>query len=87
VQGQGTHVGTGLPARVRISVLPSASSRFVYELLGGVRLGFLVGFPFRMARQFLRLFEAEAEVHPAGYGVVTDHIFLFSCTMNPDYKE
>jgi hypothetical protein len=43
----------GLPARVRVPVLPSATSRLIYELLGKVRLGFLVVSPFRIACTFL----------------------------------
>jgi hypothetical protein len=39
----------GLPARVQIPVPPSATSRLLYELLGRVRLGFLVVSPFRIA--------------------------------------
>jgi hypothetical protein len=35
----------GMPARVRIPVLPRATFRLFYELLGGVRLGFLVVSP------------------------------------------
>jgi hypothetical protein len=38
-----------LPARVQIPVPPSATSRLLYELLGRVRLGFLVVSPFRIA--------------------------------------
>jgi hypothetical protein len=43
----------GLPARVQIPVPPSAASRLLYELLGRVRLGFLVVSPFRIACKFL----------------------------------
>jgi hypothetical protein len=42
----------GLPARVQIPVPPSATSRLLYELLGRVRLGFLVVFFFRIACVF-----------------------------------
>jgi hypothetical protein len=43
----------GMPARVQIPVPPSATSRLSYELLGRVRLGFLVVCPFRIACKFL----------------------------------
>jgi hypothetical protein len=39
----------GLPARVRIPVPPSATFCLLHELLGRVRLGFLVVSPFRVA--------------------------------------
>jgi hypothetical protein len=45
----------GLPARVQIPVPPSATSRLLYELLGRVRLGFLVVSPFRIACVFLHV--------------------------------
>jgi hypothetical protein len=45
----------GLPARVQIPVPQSATSRLLYELLGRVRLGFLVVSPFRIAREFLHV--------------------------------
>jgi hypothetical protein len=56
--------------------MPRDSSRLFYELLCGVRLGFLVVSPFRIACEFLHLLGAEAEAHP-GYGMVPDDIYLF----------
>jgi hypothetical protein len=44
-----------LCARVQIPVPPSATSRLLYELLGRVRLGFLVVSPFRIACVFLHV--------------------------------
>jgi hypothetical protein len=46
---------------------------FSYELLGGVRLGFLVVSPLRIACESLQLLGAEARARP-GQGVVPDHI-------------
>jgi hypothetical protein len=43
----------GLPERVQIPVPPSTTSRLLYELLGWVRLGFLVVSPFQIACTFL----------------------------------
>jgi hypothetical protein len=40
---------------LQISVPPSATSRLLYELLGGVRLGFLVLSPCRIACVFLHV--------------------------------
>jgi hypothetical protein len=42
-------------ARVRILVLPSATSRLLSELLARVRLGFLVVLPLRIACVFLHV--------------------------------
>jgi hypothetical protein len=44
-----TNPAAGLPARVRIPVLPSATSHVLYELLARIRLGFLVVSSFRIA--------------------------------------
>jgi hypothetical protein len=41
--------------RVQILVPPSATSRLLHELLGRVRLGFLMVFPFRIACVFLHV--------------------------------
>jgi hypothetical protein len=45
----------GLPAWDRILVLPSVTSHLLYELLGRVRLRFLMVSPFRIACEFLHL--------------------------------
>jgi hypothetical protein len=50
-----TTSAAGLPARVQIPVSPSATSRLLYELLGRVRMGFLVVSPFRLACAFLHV--------------------------------
>jgi hypothetical protein len=42
------HSAAGPPAWVRIPVLPSASSRLLYKLLGRLRLGLLVVSPFEL---------------------------------------
>jgi hypothetical protein len=63
----------GLPARVEISVLPSATSRLFYELLGEMRFGFLVVSLLGIACKFLRRLGAETEAHP-GYYVVPDQL-------------
>jgi hypothetical protein len=52
----------GLPARVHIPVPPSATSRLLYELLGRVRLGFLVVSPFRIACLFLHVESARPKL-------------------------
>jgi hypothetical protein len=49
------HNLVGLPARVRIPVLPGATSRLLHELLVGVSFGFLVGSRFRMTGTLLHL--------------------------------
>jgi hypothetical protein len=69
----------GLPAWVRIPVLPSATSRRFHELLGGVHLGFLVGSPFRIACEFLHWLRAEADAGPGqGEDLATPDIaFLY----------
>jgi hypothetical protein len=53
--GKTLNSAAGLPARVQIPVPPSATSRLLYELLGRVRLGFLVVSPFRIACAFLHV--------------------------------
>jgi hypothetical protein len=50
----------GLPARVQIPVSPSAASRLLYGLLGRVRLGFLLVFPFELHVVSFMWNEAEA---------------------------
>jgi hypothetical protein len=47
--GKTFNSATGLPARVQITVQPSATSHLLNKLLGKVRLGFLVVSPFRIA--------------------------------------
>jgi hypothetical protein len=62
----------GLPARVRIPVLPRATSRPLYELLGRVRSGFLVVSPFRIAFEKSSTgSEVEARMY-SEYGVVAE---------------
>jgi hypothetical protein len=46
--GMTLNSASGLPVRVRILVLPSATSRLLCELLGGVRLWFLMFPPFEL---------------------------------------
>jgi hypothetical protein len=53
--GNALNSAAGLPAQVQIPVPPSATSRLLYELLGRVRLGFLVVSPFRIACVFLHV--------------------------------
>jgi hypothetical protein len=53
--GKTLNSAAGLPARVQIPVPPSATSRLLYELLGRVRLRFLVVSPFRIACVFLHV--------------------------------
>jgi hypothetical protein len=53
--GETLNSATGLPARVQIPVPPSVTSRLFYELLGRVRLGFLVVSPIRIAFAFLHV--------------------------------
>jgi hypothetical protein len=58
--GKTLNSAAGLPARVQIPVPPSATSRFLYELLDRV-LGFLVVSPFRIACKSSTGSEAEAQ--------------------------
>jgi hypothetical protein len=51
--GKTLNSAAGLLARVQIPVPPSATSRLLYELLGWVRLVFLVVSLFRIACKFL----------------------------------
>jgi hypothetical protein len=67
----------GLPAWVQIPVLPSDTCRSLYELLGGVSLGFLPVVLFRMVCHFLHLLGAQAEAHPR-YGVIPIHVHFVS---------
>jgi hypothetical protein len=53
--GKTLNSAAGLAARVRIRILPCATSRLLYKLLGRVRLGFLVVSPFRIAGAFLHV--------------------------------
>jgi hypothetical protein len=64
----------GPPARVQIPVPPSATSRLLYELLGRVRLGFLVVSPFRSACVFLHVEERTEAL--SEHGVVPEQ-FIF----------
>jgi hypothetical protein len=53
--GKTLNSAAGLPARVHIPVLPSATSRLLHELLSRMRLGFLVVSPFQIAFVFLHV--------------------------------
>jgi hypothetical protein len=68
--GMTLNSAAGLLAWVQIPVPPSATSRLLYKLLGGVRLGFLAVSPFRIACKFIRLLGVDAKV-PCGYSVIT----------------
>jgi hypothetical protein len=76
-QGLGMALNSAMRAmrRVQIPVPPSATSRLLYELLGRVRLGFLVVPPFELHVYSSMWSEAEAL---SEYGVVPKQfIYLF----------